>query len=155
MVIQKDEKGGERLGNGQKWYQSKPDIAAFFIMLLVVFLTSPSYRAYHQIYHAKDDLGLLNLITFNIIATVESLFISQKHYWVWMPISIVCMTVVAFLSDVVFFGKELKLLDYGIQDVIYDWINGLIFFIFSIPWLLILFFIRKQVRKIRGDDSAR
>lgn len=146
----KREEAGRR--TPQARYQAKVTAIVLFSMLAAVFFTSPGYRAYQYYYHNSplpEDMGLLYIITVNSLVTIESLFISQQHYWKWMPLSVLCIVEISFISTKVFFAEAMELSHSAMTtEILYGLINGVVFLLYSIPWLFLLFFIRKQILKV-------
>jgi hypothetical protein len=144
------------LNEKEKWYLCKRNIWVTIIITLLVFASSPIYRAYHQIFHWGDDWGILGIAVIVSIMFIVSLFLCLHHYWQWGIIVTFTVTAAAVLSDWLFFGKQMHYrMEFGIID--YTWavfFNGLIFLLFTIPVASLVYYIRRKIADRRNNCAG-
>ena len=123
-----------------KWCPCKWEITVTLIITWIILAINPIDKAYNQIFHIRDDMGVLGGLTITTFVIVEASLICLEHYWKWVMLSTFIFTAAALISRgfteiYTFFDKTFEIIA-----------NGAIFLIFTIPAAIVVYYIKKVIK---------
>ena len=139
-IIRLLNKGGNKLSKLLKWCPCKWEITVTLIITWVIFVINPIYKAYYEIFHTRDDIGILGGLIITMFVLIEALLIRLEHYWKWVVLSTFIFTAAAFISRGFLAPSTFS---NRANDII---INGAIFLIFTIPAAIVVYYAKKLIK---------
>ncbi|WP_110955884.1 hypothetical protein [Anaerosinus massiliensis] len=114
-----------------------------------IFFTNPIYNAYHQIFHLRDDMGVLGALTITTFVFIEACFIRLNHYWKWIVVSNFIFSTVSLIGleyPEVYTSLDKFfeiIINYSISEAA---ISGSLYLIFAMPPVIIVYHVKKFIR---------